>query len=343
MGSLFALVAIAAAVALVLLPAGTAPGFVALGVILAALAIAAWLRAYRGLIAAATVIGSFAILVTHPFSITRQQLNLLNRQARAGDETAQAMVEFFQTLEPVATIVMIAIAVLVIGIFVIATRRAAEGPHPFMLRESEALAAFCSRTGMVAAMLYVPMIIIILYDVLQRKYLDINPAFTRTDWYRVFTSTRLQEMEWHLHAVLFLMCLAFAYVRDAHVRIEIVRERMGPRTRVWIELAGCALFLVPYCYVVVLYGTEFAQRSFSILERSSAQTGLGLRFIIKTFLPLGFTMLALAGASVALKCIVYLFGPPALREPSGYYAGIHHPGISDEILPAEIQAAAMKN
>jgi TRAP-type mannitol/chloroaromatic compound transport system permease small subunit len=338
MGSLFALVAIAASIALVLLPQGTAGIFVALGVSLAALLLAAWLRTRAGLMAGATVLTSFSILIAHPFAITRQQLNALNRAARQGDETAQAMVDFFAALEPFATGLMVLIALAVIGIFVVSVRRAYEGGHPFMLRESDALATFVSRTGMAAAMLYVPMIVIIIYDVLQRKYLDINPAFTRTEWYRIFTSTRLQEMEWHLHAVLFLMCLAFAYVRDAHVRIELVRERMGPRTRVWIELFGCLFFLVPYCYVVVLYGTEFAQRSFSIMERSSAQTGLELRFIIKGFLPLGFTLLALAGASVALKCIVYLFGPPHMREASGYYAGIHHPGIVDVAPPAETKA-----
>lgn len=335
MGSLFALVSVTASVALVLLPQGTTGIFAALAVSLVALLLAAWLRTHAGLMAGATVLSSFAILIAHPFAITRQQFNALNRAARQGDEAAQTMIDFFAALEPYATVLMFLIAFAVIGIFVLSVRRAREGGHPFMLRESEALATFVSRVGMGAAMLYAPMMIIIVYDVLQRKYLDINPAFTRTEWYRIFTSTRLQEMEWHLHAVLFLMCLAFAYVRDAHVRIELVRERMGPRTRVWIELIGCVVFLVPYCYVVVLYGTEFAQRAFSIMERSSAQTGLEFRFVIKGFLPLGFTLLALAGASVALKCIVYLFGPSRLRGAAGYYSGIHHPGLDDEAQPTE--------
>lgn len=335
MGSLSALIAVAASVALVLVPIGTTSSFAALAVILIGLAVAAWMRTAPGLLAGATVVGSFAILVAQPFTITRQQLNALNRQARGGDETAQAMIEFFEAIAPIATMAMLAIALFVVAIFVLATRRATEGPHQFMLRESEALATFCSRIGMVAAMAYVPMMLIIVYDVIQRKVLDIYPAFTRTQWYSIFTSTRLQEMEWHLHAALFLCCLAFAYVRDAHVRIELIRERMGPRTRVWIELAGCALFMVPYCYVVVNYGTENAQRSFAILERSSAQTGLGLRFIIKSFLPLGFMLLALASASVALKCIVYLFGPQSLKQASGYYAGLQHAGLAEEATQPE--------
>lgn len=321
MGTITAMTALAAALALVVLPQGTTAIFAALAVLLMALALAALLGARPGYVAGATVVGGFSILATHPFSITRQELNALNRAARQGDETAQALIDLFAALQPFALWAMIAIAVFVVALFVIAARRAGAGAHPFMLAESEALAKFCQRAGMTAAMLYVPMILIIIYDVLQRKYLEVDPGFTNTSWYRVFTSTRLQEMEWHLHAVLFLMCLGFAYVRDAHVRIELVRERMRPRVRVWTELAGCLLFLIPYCYVVVLYGTDFAERAFAIMEKSSAQTGLEYRFVIKSFLPIGFAILALAAASVALKCIVYLFGPERLKAASGYFAG----------------------
>jgi TRAP-type mannitol/chloroaromatic compound transport system permease small subunit len=34
-------------------------------------------------------------------------------------------------------------------------------------------------------------------------------------------STRLQELEWHLHALLFCAWLGYAYVRNAHVRIDV--------------------------------------------------------------------------------------------------------------------------
>ena len=48
----------------------------------------------------------------------------------------------------------------------------------------------------------------------------------------------IQEAEWHVHGALFLSCLAATYLRDRHVRVEIVRERLGPRVRAGIELAG---------------------------------------------------------------------------------------------------------
>lgn len=335
LGTLAAAAAIVFGIALVLLPGGNAPVFVVLALMVAALGSAAWRPARPGMLTAATLIAAFAATIASPFAITQQQFSALNRAANQGNEAAAALIDFYAALEPYAGSLMILVIASIIAIYVAAARRAGSGTHGFLLAESEALAAFATRIGMIASYLYVPMIIIIVYDVLQRKYLDFDPGFTSTAWYRLFTSTKLQELEWHLHAVLFLMCFAFAYVRDAHVRIELVRERLGPRTRVWIELAGCLLFLVPYCYVVVRYGYDFARSSFNIMERSASTTGLSMRFIIKTFLPIGFMLLALAGASVALKCVVYLFGPPSLRRASGYYAGTHHADLAaiDRVEP----------
>jgi TRAP-type mannitol/chloroaromatic compound transport system permease small subunit len=324
MGLIFALVAVVASLVLSLVGTGTPLVFYALAAIAIGIAGSAWFRSPAGWTGSVVLLGWFAIMIAAPFSVTRQQTNALNRLARGGDEQAAALLEFYKALEPYSFWLMTGITLIVIALFVLAARRARQGAFAFLLDESDAIARFTVGVGVTASVIYLPMILIIVYDVLQRKYLDIDPNFTRTLWYEIFTSTRLQEMQWHLHAVLFLMCFAFAYVKDAHVRIELVREQMKPRMRVWIELLGCIFFLVPYCYVVLLYGIENAQRSFGIMERSSAQTGLEFRFIIKSFLPLGFMMLALAGMSVALKCIVYLFGPDALRNASGYYGGEQH-------------------
>jgi len=324
MGTLSSLVVLCAAVVLAIQPVGSADVFYALGVVLAGLAAAAFFRSRPGFFAAAALVGWFSAMIATPFSLTQQQINGLNRQARRGDEDAQAILDLYEALMPWSIWLMLAVMIYVLVVFGWGMRRAHTGAHRAMLDASNGLADFCVRVGVTASMLFIPMMLIILYDVVQRKYLGINPNWTNTEWYKVFTSTKLQEMEWHLHAVLFLMCLGYAYIKDAHVRIELVRDALRPLTRVWIELLGCLLFMVPYCYVVMQYGIENAVRSFNINERSAAQTGLEYRFIIKSFLPLGFTMIALAGFSVALKCIVYIFGPPSLRDESGYYGGTHH-------------------
>jgi TRAP-type mannitol/chloroaromatic compound transport system permease small subunit len=321
MGTLSSIAVICAAILLAVLPEGSNQEFIALGVVLIGLGAAAFLRGSPTFFAAASLIGWFSVMIATPFSLTVQQTNGFARMARRGDEDAQAMLDFFEALAPWSIWLMLAVMVYALAVFVWGMQRSYVGAFRAILDASNGLADFCVRVGVAASLLFLPMMLVIVYDVIQRQYLGINPGWTNTAWYKIFTSTKLQEAQWHLHAVLFLLCLGYGYVRDAHVRIDLVRETLRPRARVWIELMGCLLFMVPYCYVVMQYGIENAVRSFNIGESSAAMTGLDYRFIIKGFLPLGFTLIALAGFSVSLKCIVYLFGPPSLRDESGYHGG----------------------
>ncbi len=327
MGTLFSVIAIAAAAVLVVVNSTSLWVFYALGALLASHLVATLLRPNPGAYAAATLLGWSAVMMSTPLALTTQQLNQLRRlvrNQRAGWEEAEATLTFFEPLVPYATPLLWAVTLFFVLCVALYLRRATEGAFRVMMDASTGLATACIRIGVTAALLYLPMMIIIFYDVIQRKYLGWDSNFTNTAWYKMFTSTRLQEMEWHMHATLFLLALGYGYVKDAHVRIELVRDVLRPRTRVWIELFGAALFLVPYCYVVIKYGAENALRSFHIGEGSDALTGLPHRFIIKGMLPLGFVFVALAGLSAVLKCIVYLFGPPSLRDESSQYAGAQH-------------------
>ncbi|MEQ9813045.1 MAG: TRAP transporter small permease subunit [Azospirillaceae bacterium] len=195
-----------------------------------------------------------------------------------------------------------------------------------LLKFSDGLAAIVIRIGKLAAWLAVLLIVVILYDVITRSIKSSSwiadvpwllDFFNTVDPY--ISSTKLQELEWHIHGVLLLLCFGYAYVKDAHVRIELLRDRFSMKLRAWVEIVGIVVGLFFYCYVVIAYGTEFAIRSFERGEGSSAMTGLSDRWIIKSFLPIGFTVLAMAGLSVMIKCLVYLFGPPHLQDEAGDY------------------------
>jgi TRAP-type mannitol/chloroaromatic compound transport system permease small subunit len=333
MGTLLSIITILASFVIVVVDPTSMLVFYALGVIVLSHIGALILRSGPGWFAAATLLGWSSVMFSTPLALTTSQLNQLRRivrRERDGWEDAQATLEFFEPLVSYATPLLIAVTLFFVVMAVLALRRAHEGAFRYMMDAANGLATACTRVGVAAAFLFLPMIVIILYDVIQRKYLGWSPDFTDTWLYTTFSSTRLQEMEWHLHAVLFLMALGYGYVKDSHVRIELVRDTLKPRTRVWIELLGALLFMVPYCYVVIEYGNENALRAFHIGEGSDALTGLPHRFIIKGFLPLGFVFVALAGLSSALKSVVYLFGPASMRAEAGTYAG-----ESTHALPAE--------
>lgn len=168
-----------------------------------------------------------------------------------------------------------------------------------LIRISDIFDRFISRIGKLAAWATLLLMATIVFDVVTRRFL-------------VLGSTRLQEFEWHVHTVLFAFCLGFAYLANAHVRIDLVRERLSKRTQWWIELVGIVLFLFPYCVLVIYFGYDFTMRSFFQHEASASATGLPYRWIIKSAIPIGFSLLLLSGVAVLLRKIVELFGPPHL-------------------------------
>lgn len=341
-GTALAMLALAAAFWLSILPASSNEILPTLAVLIGALIGAALLQGNPGTLAAATVLGWFGLMFAQPFSLSTREFNGLRRIANRGDEEAAALMAYYEAFSPYATYLMIGLTALLIAILIFGMARGRLLMFQNMLAASDGLAKFLNRVGVTSAVvLFSILIFAIMYDVTQRQYLGFNSDWTNTEWYKFFSSTRVQELEWHLHAALFLMVLGYGYIQDAHVRIELLRDTLRPRSRVWIELAGAILFMVPYCYVVMKYGIENAIRSFDIGESSAATTGLTNRFIIKGMLPFGFALIALAGMSVALKCVVYLFGPPSLRAQSNYYAHSHqNPApAEDEDTPADTKHA----
>jgi TRAP-type mannitol/chloroaromatic compound transport system permease small subunit len=331
MGTLSAFIAIVSAFAVVMAPFGL--HWIALIVGFVALFLAARLGSRSGYFLTAATLLAVSVPVDDAFEMSRAELGAMTKVAKAGDQSAALVVSINEITANVSGLLTIACLVLVAIAIYLAARRVRPNGWAFYLSESDSLGELTVLIGKAASFLYVPLIVIIIYDVVQRKLLDYLPSFTETTWFHLFNSNKLQEAEWHIHAALFLLCFGYAYIKDSHVRIELVRDRLAPRSRVWIELLGCVFFLVAYCYVVMRFGYDFALNSFKLMEQSSAQTGLPLRFIIKAFLPFGFLVLGLAGVSVAVKCLVYLFGPQSLRAASGYYAGTHHADIPDDIAP----------
>ena len=187
-----------------------------------------------------------------------------------------------------------------------------------LLIASRAIDQALSYIGRIAAWLLLPMMIVIIVDVITRKFglltslkdvllaNEMHGAHGVVDKY--FTSTKMQELEWHLHAALFLLCMGFGYVKNSHVRIEIVREKFDVYTKSWLEVIGIVLFIFPYTYLLFRFGFNFAERSFNMNEVSAALTGLSHRWIIKAFLPLGMALLFFGALAVLLRNLVFLFG-----------------------------------
>lgn len=176
-----------------------------------------------------------------------------------------------------------------------------------LLSLSNGINATLERIAHWGAWCFILCIITICFDVVTRKF-GFQLAIGGID----LGSTRLQELEWHFHGVLFLTWLGYAYVKDAHVRIDIATAGLPQRQQAWLELLGCIAFALPYLLVAVPYAHDFFVTSFRQWEGSSAPNGLGMRWIIKAFLYFGFLSVLAAVISVICRRVVFLFGPPDL-------------------------------
>ena len=154
--------------------------------------------------------------------------------------------------------------------------------------------------------LMVVLTLVICFDILTRKI-----GFQLPD----FGSTRLQELEWHLHTVIFSGWLGFNYYLNAHPRVDSLTQPLSHKTKAWMELVGCLIFALPYSYICAKFGIDFVRQSYMTHEGSTAgPIGLPETWIIKAFFVAGLFLLLAAVIGVTLRLIVFHFGGELAKE-----------------------------
>ena len=184
-----------------------------------------------------------------------------------------------------------------------------------LLAASAAIERALHRVAMAAGWLFVACTVVIVFDVITRKFGFQLPGMG---------STRLQELEWHLHTALFSFWLGIAYLKNAHVRIDIAVANSGPRTQTWIELLGVVVFALPYCLIAIYFSYDFTSIAWAWNESSDSATGLPWRWIPKAIITAGLVLLLVAVVAVAMRLIVYLWGPERLRAASAFAGAKGH-------------------
>lgn len=119
-------------------------------------------------------------------------------------------------------------------------------------------------------------------------------------------SVALQELEWHLFDVLFLLGLAYALKHDKHVRVDILYVRFSPRFKEWVRVATMLLFVIPLGLLVVWFSWDFTLQSFVQHEGSPDPGGLCCRYVIKSFVIVAFGLLILQAVSETVKAFYRL-------------------------------------
>ncbi len=168
---------------------------------------------------------------------------------------------------------------------------------------SDALEAVVEFVGSTINWIWIVLVLVIVGNVVGRYVFSVNYIW-------------VEEMQWHMYAVGFMLGIGYAVKHDAHVRVDVLAMTMSPRTRAWIEFFGILVLLAPVIYMILSYAIPFVEASWRRGERSSAPGGLANRWAIKGVIIVAFAYLGLATLARFLRVCAFLFGYPRPRPVS---------------------------
>lgn len=105
-----------------------------------------------------------------------------------------------------------------------------------------------------------------------------------------------------LFAVHFMLATPFALLAGEHVRVTLFRDRLSNRSQAVLEIVCYAIFFLPMCLVLIVYGADFAQRAWQYGERSPGVVAVPV-YYVKTIIPVTGAILILQGISEIARLV----------------------------------------
>ncbi len=173
-----------------------------------------------------------------------------------------------------------------------------------LLRFSRLVDAFSQLVGKLAMWLVLAATLISAGNAIIRKVFGVS-------------SNSWLEIQWYLFGAVFMLGAGYAFLVNAHVRIDFISSRFSARTRNWVDIGGILLFLVPLCWLMIAEGWPLFERAWTSGEMSGNAGGL-IRWPAYLLIPAGFAILLLQGASELIKRAAFLLGQgPDVLASSG--------------------------
>jgi TRAP-type mannitol/chloroaromatic compound transport system permease small subunit len=131
------------------------------------------------------------------------------------------------------------------------------------------------------------------------------------------------ELQWIMFGAIFLFGASYTLMKNGHVRVDVLYSKYPPRVKLWVDLLGTLLFLIPTAVAILLTSLPWVTNSINTREMSPDAGGLPY-WPIKLMIPVAFVLLLLQAISEVIKRLAMLTGHLEIPEY-----------ISDEV--AEVQ------
>lgn len=163
-----------------------------------------------------------------------------------------------------------------------------------LLRLSRTIDAINRRIGRLTVWLILASTLISAGNATVRKIFDVS-------------SNAWLEVQWYLYGGAFLMAAGYVLMVDEHVRIDALAQRFSQRLRAKIDMVALAIFVLPFCLLMMDLGGAYFWRAYLSGESSYNAGGL-IRWPAYLCLPLGFGLLGLQAISELIKRWDFLRG-----------------------------------
>lgn len=133
----------------------------------------------------------------------------------------------------------------------------------------------------------------------------------------------MQESVTYVHAALFMLAIGYAYLVDAHVRVDIFYAGWSERAKAWTDLLGVVFAVLPFCALIVWASWGYVAVSFRLGEGPMALGGLPFTPWLKSLILVMAGLLGVQALAIAIRAAGVLAGAtdsvfprrPAVAEP----------------------------
>lgn len=115
------------------------------------------------------------------------------------------------------------------------------------------------------------------------------------------------EIQWYFFGAMFMLAAGYVLKLNEHVRVDLLYGLLKPRKRLWVDILGTILFLMPACAVLGWLTFGMFWDAYVSHEESTNAPGLKVWPALLMF-PLGFALLFLQAISELIKRIEALRG-----------------------------------
>jgi TRAP-type mannitol/chloroaromatic compound transport system permease small subunit len=169
-------------------------------------------------------------------------------------------------------------------------------------------------SGKATAWVVLLMTLLVAYDITMRKLSTPLGAPIHAIW---FTYNYSYDMSYYLYGIFFMLGGAYALSRGQHVRGDVFYRLWPVRVQASIDFLLYILAFFPGIIALISVGTQWAEASWAIQERSFTSAAAPPIYPLKAVIPIAALLMAVQGVAETIRAFIAMrtgVWPPRLSD-----------------------------